>query len=110
MEFESLIDKQVNFYGVDYNTFKLGDTVYEALEDEADGWRSYLGSIETVGNNGIFFSSPLAEVIVERCTERGTDGFQLRDVEDGHIWLTVGTGNCDDWYPYFEFYYNAKTK
>jgi hypothetical protein len=110
MEFKELIGKELDFYGVDFNEFKLGDTVYEALEDEGDGWRSYLGSIEVKDSDGIFFKHPLAKVVVEDDDDGYLLGYQLRDKEDGHIWLSFGTANYDDWYPYFTFQYNPKEK
>lgn len=108
MGFKDLIGEEVSFYGVDNHEFKLNDTVYEAIEDESDGWRSYLGSIETVESDGIFFSIPLAVVRVGEFDDGHTDGFSLVDVEDGHVWLEVGTGNYGDWYPYFTFSYYPK--
>ena len=101
---------EADFYGVDNVFFKLGDTVYEAVEDESDGYRSCLDEIRIASDAEglIFFRNPLARVRVE---DRGTDsqeGWLLRDVVDSHIWLEIGTDNNDDYYPYFIFRYYPK--
>lgn len=93
------------FYGVDNTLFKLGDRVFEAVEDESDGYRSYLQSVEARPDaKGIFAPAPFAEVRV-RETDRGSfDGYELYD-RSGHVWLTIGTNNSDDYYPSFVFTY-----
>jgi hypothetical protein len=48
MRFYDLIGTEHDFYGIDFNHFKLDDTVYEILEDECDGYRSRHGPINTV--------------------------------------------------------------
>ena len=109
--FASLLGQDLKFYGVDNNNFKLGKTVWLAIENESDGYRSYLGSIETVGKsnvNLIFFKRPLATVRVKHFDDYYSRGFELMDVSDGHIWLRVGTSNYDDCYPCFLFEYNPK--
>ena len=94
------------FYGVDCNAFKLNDAVYEALEDEDDGYRSYLGSIELKGNHSFtFFKQPLARVRVVAQDETSLSGFNFVDIQTGHIWLTIGTDNNDEYYPCFIFDY-----
>jgi hypothetical protein len=49
------LGKELGFYGVDSNRFKLGSKVYEAIEDEGDGYRSSLNDInlaldQNIGN------------------------------------------------------------
>jgi hypothetical protein len=88
------------FYGV-YNTkFKLGDTVFEALEDPGDGYRSYLSSIELINHKGIFYKRPFALVKVQDYE----DGIKLVD-NTGHVWLKIYTDYSDDYYPSFIFEY-----
>lgn len=110
---------QLDFYGVDNNCFKLGDAVYEALEDEDDGYRSYLRSINVTQTEGlIFFSQPLARVRVVVAGSEARFGWSpyeprssfyvLRDVVDGHVWLCIGTDGSDDYYPLFVFEYQPK--
>jgi hypothetical protein len=116
MEFSEVEGKEFPFYGIDGYSFKLGDMVFEALEDPCDGYRSYLGSIEVVERTGIFFPNPIATVkIVPYDSEykydstRSNIGHKLVDVEDGHVWLEVGTDAYDDWYPCFAFRYQPKS-
>lgn len=112
MEFKDLIGTKQKFYGVDACAFKLGDYVFEAIEDESDGYRSYLGSIEITNKVCIFYQRPIAivEVMeVERFNEQGWGlftGFVL--CEEGYEWLVVGTDNNDDYYPCFMFNYYPK--
>ncbi|MCA1021542.1 hypothetical protein [Halobacillus litoralis] len=110
MSFKSQVGKKLYFYGVDNEEFKLGDIVYLAVEDEDDGYRSYLESIEQTEPKGIFFDKPLAEVIIEELDDGYTEGFRIVDAADSHVWLIVGTSNYDDYYPYFVFDYNPKSK
>lgn len=113
-----LVGKTFGFYGVDNLMFKLGRMVLEAKENESDGYRSYLGSIEVVDGPDpiypLFFKTPIAKVRVVRVpasktnTRDAFEGYHLVDVVDGHVWLKVGTENTDDYYPYFVFDYTPK--
>jgi len=106
---DNILGQELFFYGVDFNSFKLNSTVYEAIEDEFDGYRSYLSSIEI--NNFqdlIFFSKPLALVKVFKYDDIDFEGYKLEDVSDGHVWLTIGTDMIDHYYPCFIFLYNPK--
>ena len=53
-------------YGVDGNSFKLDDCVFEAIEDESDGYRSCLEDIRMKDDTDglIFFKTPIALVEV----------------------------------------------
>jgi hypothetical protein len=115
MNFDDLVGKKFSFYGVDNNSFRLGtlDTgellTYEAIEDPSDGYRSYLASVVIQNSLGlIFFSNPIASVVIEETDKGDFKGFELKDIEDNHVWLRFGTDNCDDYYPYFIFQYSAK--
>ena len=88
------------FYGVFNHEFKLGSTIFRALEDPSDGYRSYLGAIELVTSNGVFSKRPLANVYVMA----NNDGVDLIDTA-GHCWLSIYTGDANDYYPYFCFNY-----
>jgi hypothetical protein len=109
-DFEKLIGQEFDFYGVDNAAFKLGDRVWLAIEDEDDGYRSYLGSIEQRETKGFtFFATPLDCVRID--TDASIDdGFRLVSVADGHVWLEVGTDNVNDYYPYFVFRYEPRDK
>lgn len=106
--FESLIGQEFGFYGVDCNRFKIGRYVFEAVEDPDDGYRSYLRSVEVTNPEGlVFFPRAIAKV---RLGE--TDGYDrlyfLTDVNDGHVWLTFGTRDAQDYYPCFAFEYTPR--
>ncbi len=105
---EDLLGKKFGFYGVDNNCFKLGRKIYEAIENEDDGYRSYLDSIIVVNIDGIFFNKPLATVEVKAIEFNDFDGYVFEDTKDGHVWLRVGTDYCDDYYPIFIFDYQPK--
>jgi len=100
--------KTFKFYGVCGNCYKLDDTVFEAIEDPSDGYRSYLSSIELVieHQNVTFSRMPLAFVNV--VPNGSIDGWNLKDAVDGHIWLEIGTDHTDDYYPFFIFRYTPK--
>lgn len=108
-DFEDLIDEKLDFYGVDGNCFKLNDTVYEAVENEAD-YHSMLDCIEAVENEAelIFFKTPIARIVIENIYELAFAGYRLVDLHDGHEWLRFGTGDYDDYDPYFVFEYTPK--
>lgn len=94
--------KQLNFYGVCDTAFKLGDVVWLAVEDPDDGWRSMLEEIKQVQDDSCYTFSrvPLAIVSVHK----DEDFYRFID-STGHVWLTIGTDNADDWYPCFVFRY-----
>lgn len=118
MKFEDLVVKEFYFYGVDNNSFKIGVHIFEAEEDEDDGYRSFLRSVEVKDPAGlIFFGTPIATVRVADLDEISSDryetrplhdGYQLIDVDDGHVWLRFGTDVSDDYYPCFIFDYMPK--
>lgn len=107
-EFSETVGKEFPFYGAAERQFKLGDQVWEAIEDEDDGYRSHLGTIEQKQSDAIFFQTPLATIVVQTRDSNTEDGFKLVDTADGHVWLQVGTDNTDDYYPYFIFEYTPK--
>lgn len=111
MNFDQYIKEEgmMLFYGVSGNEFKLNDKVFEAVEDPDDGYRSYMESVEIRDSKGIFLGIPLGVVKVEQVTTTeyhdSFGGYQLVDVFTGHVWLTFGTDNWDDYYPTFVFEY-----
>lgn len=108
-EFQKVIGKKRRFYGVDNECFKLGNQVFEACEDEDDGYRSYLGSVEVRETNDlIFFRTSLATVVAEEFEHGSREGVNLVDVTDGHVWLSFGTDYCDDYYPCFFVSYHPR--
>ena len=103
----SLVGQSFGFYGVDSNCFKVGRHVFEALEDESDGYRSMCSGICERTDVGIllFFKRRIATVSVEPDAEY--EGFRLVDT-DGHVWLRLGTDNSNGYYPSFVFRYAPK--
>lgn len=112
MEFESIVGKEFGLYGVDNLSFKVGRYVFEAIEDECDGYRSCLKMIEKKDPTGlIFFNQSVAKIMItKRIGDPSFKGYDLVDVKDGHIWLEIGTGNNDNYYPLFVFSYKPKKK
>lgn len=111
MNFKELLNKRVDFYGVDNNCFCVGYRgkryAFEALEDENDGYRSMLDEIARVPIKGhIFFHTPVARVFVQ--SEAEIDGYKLVDTRGGHVWLRMGTDHRDDYYPTMVFDYQPK--
>jgi len=133
--FLTLCDSQESFdyYGADTSdhTFKIDDVVFKVIEDPSDGYRSMLGAIDyTERHSSIFFDTPIAQVRMN-LYDSGSDpdhsdhpdrrlahddvwglsqGYQLVDIEDRHIWLQFGTDNYDDYYPMFIFRHFPKLK
>lgn len=114
MEFDELIGKSFNFYGAAENQFKLNQMAWKAVEDENDGYRSCLGSVQVaLHQQTIFFRTPIARVRLEALQEQREHlgevvGYRLVDTKDGHVWLEFGTDNNDDYYPSFMFNYYPK--
>tara|TARA_Y100000310_G_scaffold344748_1_gene459226 strand:- start:2706 stop:3140 length:435 start_codon:yes stop_codon:yes gene_type:complete len=115
--FGSLVGSEVDYYGADAgdNTFNIDGIVFKVLEDEDDGYRSYMGAINyTEKHTSIFFDSPIARVkIIKYDADNGgygslNQGYRLIDVCDGHTWLEFGTDNYDDYYPMFIFRHSPK--
>lgn len=108
-EFTSLIGTVQDFYGVCDTHFKLGDVIFNAIEDESDGYRSYLDSIVEENTAGLVFpNAPLSKVKIEKYDVLSLDGYSFTDEADGYLWLLIGTGGTDDYYPYFVFEYHPK--
>lgn len=105
MDFKDLVGRTFDYYGSDNHTFKLDNMVWEAVEDENDGYRSMLEDIKFISKPTrlIFYNNSFARVMVEYDEESNYSFYHLRDVDSGHIWLTFGTDNSDDYYPYFTF-------
>lgn len=102
--------KTFKFYGVCNTCYKLDDSVWEAIEDPNDGYRSYLSSIEMKDHIDAlpltFAFEAFATVYVQQ--DKEYDGWQLVDVEDGWVWLRIGTDFSDDYYPSFVFEYSPR--
>jgi hypothetical protein len=110
IDFTDLMDKELDFYGVCHNEFRVGynfkQYTFEVLEDQYDGWRSMLGAVLTVTSSGIFFNRPIAKVRLVDDDDDDFQGYALVDVKTGHKWLEFGTSHYCDYYPCFTFDYN----
>ena len=115
MTFQELAEqgKVLDFYGMDNNFFKLDDEIYQAIEDESDGYRSYLQEIKPVTEeeaeqNLIFFQNPVDRVKIIDVSDGSFEGYEIVAIEDKHIWVRVGTDNTDDYYPSCCIQYNPR--
>lgn len=115
VEFSSLIGKTLGYYGCEKGQFKLGETIWEAIEDEDDGYRSRLhGVFVAKAPYDAWPRSPLCKVRVEHVEREKPrtssdalvnvdDGYQLVEITTGKVVLVTGTDNEDDYYPSFVF-------
>lgn len=106
------IGRTFQFYGVVDNHFKLDGVVYEAVEDPSDGYRSSLDRVRIVEDASAlpFRDAPLCAVSARSLPDgdlEDNEGVQLVDA-DGHVWLTFGTKNTHDYYPWFCFEYEPR--
>lgn len=105
-----------SFYGVHDCEFKLGNIVFEALDDPCDGYRSYLDSVPIVNSKSIFSPLPIINLYFKRDSQMLSEQFGYDMPGDfyifydktGHIWLYFGTDHCDDYYPMFTFHYSPR--
>jgi len=106
MDFEKTVGKKYKFYGVHDTTFKIGPHLFEAEEDPDDGYRSYMRCVNKVQDEKlVFLRRSFATVEVVEDKDQYFEGYLLKDVDSGHVWLRFGTDNCDDYYPMFIFTY-----
>ena len=117
--FAALEGLALEYFGADdaAHEFMVDGIIFKVLEDPNDGYRSMLGVIEYgEKSDSIFFRKSLAKVRIKTYEGRSSkdgwsksdEGYQLVDVEDGHVWLEFGTDNTDDYYPYFVFRHTPK--
>lgn len=115
VELDSMLGEHV-LTGVDFSTippkgydeeaqtcaFILDGVTYIATEDPSDGYRSSLGSLIVGGDVGNTF--PPCRVIGRKVADgeyEKNDVIELVDAVTGETVLEIGTGNTDDYYPYF---------
>lgn len=99
-------------YDTNYIRFRLDGVVYEAYEDDNDGYRSCMADLLVTQEpmNNVF---PSAVVQADMAPEKDTYGAQdylldVRDLLTGELVLQVGTHNTDDYYPSFISNWNPK--
>lgn len=106
IDFSELVGEKASLYYCNYpNRFQLGKIIFEVMEDESDGYRSYLDKVVIVDND-----APLG-TLIDKVTIRSSteidEGYDLVS-DDEFVWLTFGTDNTDDYYPYFVFRTNVR--
>lgn len=82
----------------DWVRFQLGDTVYQAVEDGNDGYRSYMGPL-TVTEEPIENRFRGVRVLARMQPGGDTEVLELVHAATGKVILAVGTDNVNDWYP-----------
>ena len=114
---ETLVGIDLDFYGAESQAFKIDGVVFEVLEDPDDGYRSHMAGVLARSDRDYnFYDKPFARIQIEKISNdvgsqdavEKMHGYQLVDVEDGHVWLTFGTEWYDDYYPMFRFEYKPK--
>jgi hypothetical protein len=95
--------------------FKFDDILWKAIEDELDGYRSMLDYVvyaDNDANRSFICHKNLANVVLESVDESEQNicfaGYVLKDIEDNHIWLRIGTAYVDEYYPYTIFQHIPK--
>ncbi len=96
-------------YGEDANVcrFRLDGTIWMAVEDPNDGYRSSMREITKLRANtkvklvNVFPPVQVLAVYHERRRYEACDILELRETATGKLVLTVGTENTDDYYPSF---------
>lgn len=82
----------------------IDGTIYAAVEDPSDGYRSALEGLFYTGLTEMDFDSVVDTGVLisyvpdNRYTER-FDGFEFRDLQNGKLVLRIGTNYCDYYYP-----------
>lgn len=103
------------FENCNYVKFKLDGVTYMAVEDPDDGYRSCCRDLEIVDER---CRISLPQILVE-CKMRGNSyyGFNSKEINDilefydagnNQMFMAVGTGNTEDYYPYFVFEYKPE--
>lgn len=88
-----------------YVKFKLDGITYMAVEDPDDGYRSCCRDLEIV-NEECKMRDDFHDSIGG--TEEN-DILEFYDVGNNQMFMAVGTGNTNDYYPYFVFEYTPET-
>jgi hypothetical protein len=85
--------------------FRLNGTVFAAIEDPSDGYRSHMRDLVVVPNADMKNVFPAVEVLGVHRDRDGSysqsDILELIDTTTAKCVLSVGTSNTDDYYPSF---------
>jgi len=108
MHWKNLVGITGLYEGADESSlvFKFDNILWQAVEDDMDGYRSMLDYVvyaDDALQKKFICNKNLAKVVLEHIdnTEEGGtfSGYVLKDIEDGHVWLEIGTNYMDEWYP-----------
>lgn len=120
MELKDLVGKHI-LSGVDMNSksieaecgdsfedcqvinFVLDGVTYTAIEDPSDGYRSTMREIATSEKavSNVFAGQEVLAKMRDNDEYEEHDILDLVDVVTGKVVLSIGTGNTDDYYPYW---------
>jgi hypothetical protein len=111
-----MFSESIKQYGTHYEDcsiirFRLDGTVYTAIEDPSDGYRSCMDRLFASPNEPVANVFPPIKVIGKK---KGNDRWdindvlQLTDAVTGLVVLEVGTDNTDDYYPSFVGYFRPE--
>ena len=81
--------------------FRLDGTVYAAIEDPCDGWRSCLGSLCVIEDYEFKNEFIPIRVYCSLSDNESTDTLLFMDYKNDKLVLEIGTHDFDDWYPCF---------
>ena len=84
--------------------FRLDGTVYVAIEDPNDGYRSCMGELKVM-EDATMTNVFLWTRVIARCSTED-DILYLVDETTGEVVVEVGTDCSDDYYPYFVANFN----
>lgn len=109
VDFENLRRKRYEFSDeledCEVCRFRLNGTVYVAIEDPNDGYRSHMSELSVDDAATMTNVFPPVEVVgrYRETSEYGyvDDVLELVDATTGNVVLEVGTSNTDDYYPFF---------
>jgi hypothetical protein len=82
-------------------SFVLDGTTYTAVEDPNDGYRSTMDYLIVGGEVKNVFEPVQVKGHMKEKDHDEYDVLELVDVVTNKVVLSVGTGNTDDYYPYF---------
>lgn len=122
IDFDSLIGQTAKLHLCVHqspNCFQLGSVVFEAVEDENDGYRSMMDKVVIKQKDArVAENTVLATVLIRKApgdyNTYGGDhdfaGYDLLDCSNGHVWLTFGTSHASDYYPSFTFNWTPRAE
>lgn len=97
-------------YDAEYVIFMLDGNCYKIEEDPSDGWRSYAKDVEEYHgemSRRCILPYPI-KVICYMDDNQDNNILKFMDVENGKIFLLIGTERTDDWYPQCRFEYTPE--